>query len=129
MSDHLKKILLYSLLLNLLHMAEVILSGYYLFGFKSLEGSFANTSSAIYFSSHIFLYLGISIFVLSHINKSFLKYSLIGYSWIFISESHHMIKSLISLSYFPGSITSMLYIILGIFYVLELIRQIKKKKI
>lgn len=110
-------------------MAEVVLSGYYLFGFESLSSSFQNMSSAIYFSSHIFLYLGIFAFVLSHINKTFFKYSLIAYSWIFISESHHIFKSLLSLEYYPGSITSFLYVVLGYFYIRQLVKDIKTKKL
>ncbi len=129
MSKNLKKILLISLVLNLVHMIEVILSGYYLFGFESFSSSFQNMSSAIYFSSHIFLYLGISVFVLSHLNKNFFKYSLIAYSWVFISESHHIVRSAISLEYFPGSLTSLLYVVLGYFYITQLFKDLKSKKL
>ncbi len=110
-------------------MFEVVLSGYYLFGFETLSASFQNMSSAIYFSSHIFLYLGIFIFVLSHINKTFFKYSLIAYSWIFISESHHIVRSVFSIEYFPGSITSFMYVVLGYFYIIQLYKDIRLKKV
>lgn len=110
-------------------MFEVILSGYYLFGFDGISAFFQNMSSAIYFSSHIFLYLGIFVFVLSHINKTFFRYSLIAYSWVFISESHHFFRSVISLEYFPGSLTSFLYLTLGCFYITQLIKDLRSKKL
>ncbi len=110
-------------------MLEVVMTGYHLSGFENLSPLFKNTSSAIYFSSHVFLYAGILIFVLSHINKTFFRYSLIAYSWIFISESHHAISALAKLTYSPGSLTSLLYIVLGYFYVSQLIKDIKLKKL
>ena len=115
--------MLFSLVLNLLHMFEVILSGYYLFGFDGISAFFQNMSSAI------FLYLGIFVFVLSHINKTFFRYSLIAYSWVFISESHHFFRSVISLEYFPGSLTSFLYLTLGCFYITQLIKDLRSKKL
>ncbi len=129
MSDKLQKIILLSLLLNLLHMIEVYSTGYYLTGFGALEPFFANMSSAIYFSSHIFLYLGITLFFLSHINKKFFTLGLVAYSWVFISESHHFIRAILTGSYFPGSITSLLYIVIGIAYITQLRSEAISKKL
>lgn len=129
MSKNFQHILVLSIFLNFAHMLEVTISGYYIFGFQSLETLFANTSSAIYFSSHIPIYLLTSLFILSSINKKFLKLSLILYFWIFISESHHIIRSVLSFSYFPGSLTSLMYVILGVFYICTLINEVKAKRV
>jgi len=127
MSKKLEKIILASLVLNFLHMAEVIASGYYLTGFQKLENLFATTSSAIYFSSHIFLYLGITLFFLSHTNKKIFKLGLIAYCWVFFSESHHFFTALFTLRYAPGSITSFLYLVLGVLYIFQLRIDLKAK--
>ena len=128
MSKKIEKIILASLLLNFLHMAEVIASVYYLTGYQKLENAFATTSSAIYFSSNIYLYLGITLFFLSHTNKKFFTLGLIAYCWVFISESHHLFSALLTKSYAPGSITSFMYLVLGVLYVFQLSRDLKAKK-
>ncbi len=116
MSEKLWRIIVASLFLNLAHMAEVVLSGYHRFGFQALSSYFDNTSSAIYFSSHIPIYFFLSLFFLSHRYKQLLKFCLVAYGWIFISETHHFIQAILLRNYFPGAISSFFYMILGVVY-------------
>ncbi len=116
MPKRLWSIIVASLFLNLAHMAEVVLSGYHRFGFQALSSYFDNTSSAIYFSSHIPIYFFLSLFFLSHRYKQLLKFCLIAYGWIFISETHHLIRAILVQNYFPGAISSFFYLILGVLY-------------
>ncbi len=116
MSKRLWNIIVTSLFLNVAHMVEVVLSGYYKFGFQSFDSYFETTSSAIYFASHIPIYFFITLFFLSHKFKQLFKYCLAGYGWIFVSETHHFVRSIVALSYFPGTITSLFYLVLGLFY-------------
>lgn len=126
MSNKLWNSIVVSIFLNFAHMAEVIFSGYHKFGFQSLVRYFDNTSSAIYFSSHIPIYFFVLMFFLSHKYTQLFKFCLVAYGWIFISETHHFIRSIATQQYFPGSLTSFFYLILGVFYFYTLKNEWKK---
>jgi len=120
MSKKLSKILLLSLMLNILHMVEVVQSNFPTIAYGRIVTNFSSMENAVYYSSHIPLYILLTIFFLSHAYPKTLKWCLFGYSWVFISESHHFIHALLIRGYYPGTITSFLYVVLGYFYVRQL---------
>ncbi len=119
-SKQVSKIILLSLILNVLHMIEVVWSNFPTIAYGGIANKFSSLENAVYYSSHIPLYILLTIFFLSHAYPKTLKWCLVGYSWVFISESHHFIHALLIRGYYPGAITSFLYIVLGYFYVRQL---------
>lgn len=119
-SKQISKIILLSLILNILHMIEVVWSHFPTLAYNGVASKFSSIENAVYYSSHIPLYILLTIFFLSHAYPKTLKWFLIAYTWVFISESHHFIHALLVRGYYPGAITSLLYIVLGYFYVRHL---------
>lgn len=120
MSKKVSKIILLSLILNILHMIEVVWSHFPTIAYAGIASKFSSVENAVYYSSHIPLYLFLTIFFVSHAYPKTLKWCLISYSWVFISESHHFIHALLIRGYYPGAITSFLYIVLGYLYVRQM---------
>ncbi len=119
-SKLLSRIIILSFVLNILHMIEVVWSKFPSVAYSGIAKYFYSINDAIYFSSHVPLYLFMMLLFFSHINKKVLKWVLIAYSWIFISESHHFLHALLDQKYYPGAVTSLMYILLGCFYIRQL---------
>ena len=127
LSTGLSTTLFLSILLHWVHFTEVVLTKFYLEQsfLYSIASIFKDQYDATYFASHIVLYILLTLIVLLVLLPKYQKYFLILYTWIFISEAHHIIMSLSSASYTPGAISSLLYILLGIFYIKYLARDWK----
>lgn len=119
-SKSLSKIILVSFGLHLLHMVEVVWSGFPALAYSEIAERFASINDAIYYSSHLPLYAGFMLFYFSHRYVKVLKWSLVAYAWVFISESHHCIRAMLNQQYYPGALTSFVYIIVGFFYIRQL---------
>jgi len=72
-----------------------------------------------------------NILIVSYLilNRKYLLELLTFLGLVFIFELHHLIKAVISLSYYPGMITGLLFPIIGFFYWKELIKNWKHKRI
>lgn len=62
-------------------------------------------------------------------HKSGLKWLLFAYTWVFVSEGHHFVRTVMNMEYYPGAITSFLYLVLGYFYLRRLYADSKESGI
>lgn len=127
-SNKLKVILFISIILNWLHLFEVVITKYYLdassFTYK-LADFLGTKYEATYYSFHVTLYVLLTLFLIVVIQPKSLKYILALYSWILVSETHHSLAAILDAHYFPGSITSLLYAFIAVAYIKTLLKEWK----
>lgn len=122
----LTRIILLSFILYFLHMIEVVWSEFPTVAYSGIANYFSTTTDVIYFSTHIPLFIFfMALFFFCKRTHGF-KWYLVAYSWIFIAESHHFIRALVSLKYYPGAATSLLYVLLGCYYIRQLHNDFKR---
>ncbi len=130
-SKKLKILTAIALVLVYAHGAEEIATGFWKTPsiFTSLFSQFSSIQQAGYYSLHItFWLLLIPMFLLILGGRSALVAMGI-FGLIFFNEIHHMFGAfLITQGYYPGVITSVLYLIVGFFYWKELIRLFKEAR-
>ncbi len=127
-SKKLKVVLFISVILNWLHFAEIVATKYFLdssaFTYK-LADFLGTKYESTYYSFHVTLYLFLTLFILLLIQPKWLKFILAMYSWILISETHHVFSTISHGHYQSGSITSFLYLILAFVYIRTLFSEWK----
>lgn len=127
-SNRLKILIFISIILNWLHLLEIVITKYYLdssaFTYK-LADFLGTKYEATYYSFHVTLYVLLTLFLIVVIQPKSLKYILALYSWILISETHHFLTAILDAHYLPGSITSLLYAFLTFAYIKTLLKEWK----
>ena len=127
-SKRLRNLFLVSLLLIYAHGVEEILGGFQYSDSFMIFGAaiFQTTPEDFYWASHIIWWISVpALFLLLNTSKWILPL-LTLYGAVFFVEIHHIIKSIIAASYYPGMITAAFYPILGYFYWSELISNFRK---
>lgn len=117
-SKKIKKLFLWSLLLVYLHGIEELVRGFqdidiFMISLGKLVGL---TSAQFYWAFHTLWWVSLpTLYILfKDSKKGIIAFRL--YSFAFIIELHHLIKAILLNNYYPGLATSLLYIILGVFY-------------
>jgi len=114
-------IFILSIFLNWLHGVECTLTKYYEVG-PIFFNYFHTLPETAYFSFHITLYIFLILAYFLLKGGTWIFIPLILYGTVFITEFHHFIRGITTLSYYPGMITSFFFPFLGIFYWMALVR-------
>ncbi len=133
-TKRIKNLIFISLLLNIFHGIEVIVSGFYFKEphFYLITKLFNTISEAFYFGSHlVFWFAVICLYLIFYSDKT--RNLVLGlYGTIFVTEAHHFVKAILTASYYPGAITSIFFPILGYLYWKEFLSNVvssSKKKV
>ncbi|HLD04667.1 MAG TPA: HXXEE domain-containing protein [Candidatus Nanoarchaeia archaeon] len=127
----LQTLFLFSIPLFIAHGLEEYFTGFYLVDpiFKFALGPLLTlpTSQATFllFQLMLWLLLIISYIILKQGRALLIFMTFIGL--IFIFELHHLLEAIFSMNYYPGTLTALLFPILGFFYWKELIQNWKKR--
>ena len=130
-SQKLKNIFILSIPVFIPHGLEEYFTGFYLVDpiFKFALGPLLTlpTSQATFllFQLMLWLLLIISYIILKQGRALLIFMTFIGL--IFIFELHHLLEAIFSMNYYPGTLTALLFPILGFFYWKELIQNWKKR--
>ena len=127
-SKRLNLLFVVALILIYLHGLEEVLTGFHhVDSFMEFGGRVFNTSPEnFYWVSHLLWWLGAPIIFLIFRNKPIILPLLALFGTVFFIEIHHLVKSLLVQSYYPGMITAFLYPIFGVYFYKELIQKWKK---
>ncbi|HBQ51305.1 TPA: hypothetical protein DD690_04990 [Candidatus Daviesbacteria bacterium] len=128
-SNKLNSLFLISLLLIYLHGFEEIIGGFPSSDSFIIYGGryFGTTPENFYWIFHTIYWLLLPIlFILFHIKRIGL-FLMTLFSFVFIFESHHILKAIIINDYYPGVITAIFYPIIGFFFLRQLIKDWKNK--
>ena len=129
LSKKLKLILLLTLVLIYLHGLEEFLSGFpfndpWMVFFGNL---FETKTQVFYWAFHIMWWILVPVGIILLMGGKKLIYILLMlFGVIYVTELHHVIKSISAGHYYPGMITGLMYPILGFFYWKELIKNWRK---
>lgn len=83
---------------------------------------FKTIPQAIYFEKHGNLWFFILIIFFILLGNPWIYIPLVLYGTIFITEFHHFVKGMKQGKYYPGMITAALVPIVGIFYLIDVIK-------
>lgn len=127
-SQKLKNIFLFNLLVIYIHGVEEVLTGFSgVDVFIKYGAHYFNTSpQQLYWVSHLTLWILLPIIYLVF-NKT--RYALFLFSifgLFYIVELHHIYKAIEWGSYYPGLLTSLTYPIIGFFFLQELFKNWRK---
>lgn len=128
-SKRLKTLFLLSLIPIYLHGIEEVLFGFQYSDSFMISGAnlFNTTPETFYWITHIFLWWLLLPVAYMLFQKSRLAlYLMTAFSLVFIFEFHHIFKALLSMSYYPGMITALVYPLVGIFFWKELVTNWRK---
>ena len=116
-----------SVLLNLFHGLEVSQTHFFITSpdFYPYTKLFNTIPEAVYYIQHALLYSALVIFFFFIIGGKWRLIPLILFGMLLVFETHHFFRSLISLSYQSGMVTSALFIIMSYFFLKQLIREYK----
>ena len=122
-SKRLDPLFLAALILIYLHGLEEVLAGFqHIDSFMEFGGRLFNTSTEnFYWFSHLLWWLAVPVIFLIFRKKPIILPLLALFGAVFFIETHHLVKSLLVQSYYPGMITAFLYPIFGIYFYKELI--------
>jgi len=125
-----KIISLLSILLNILHGVEVSQTHFYVSNpdFYPYTKLFNSIPEAVYYVQHGALYIGLIALFLFLLGGKWRFIPLSLYGILLLSETHHFISSILSMSYQSGMITSGLFVIMSYIYLKELYREFKYGK-
>jgi hypothetical protein len=124
-SKNLRKILILTVLLIAAHGVEEVLTGFSAkdFFIQYPSAFFKNAHELFYWTFHIMWWLLVLIaFFLILGGKKAVLIILTLFGFVYIFEIHHVIKGIVSGSYYSGIVTGAIYPILGFFYWKELIK-------
>ena len=126
-SKRLNLLFISALVLIYLHGLEEVLTGFqHIDSFMEFGGRiFSISTESFYWFSHLLWWLGAPIIFLISRKKPIILPLLALFGIVFFIETHHLVKSLLIQSYYPGMFTAFLYPIFGIYFYKELMR--KKK--
>jgi len=129
-SKRFKIISLLSILINILHGVEVSQTHFYVSNpnFYPYTKLFNSIPEAVYYVQHGALYIALIAFFFFILGGKWRFIPLALFGVLLISETHHFIGSLLSMSYQSGMITSGLFIIMSYFYIKQLIKEYKSIK-
>ncbi|MCH7641529.1 HXXEE domain-containing protein [Patescibacteria group bacterium] len=130
MQSKLNKLFLISLVLIYLHGVEEIVTGFqhvdsFMVYFASV---FSISTESFYWVSHIIWWVSLPFLYLIFSKTKYSFYLLALYGVVFFTEIHHLVKAILSISYYPGMITAMLYPLFGIFYWRQILNEWRLKK-
>jgi len=117
-SKKLQQLFLVSLALIYLHGLEEILTGYQYQDSFMIFGAnlFGTGPETFYWVSHILFWFALPVLYLAFKNSSFGLVLAGIFGLLFVVEFHHLVKGLVGLGYYPGTITALFYPILGTFF-------------
>jgi hypothetical protein len=129
-SKRFKIISLLSILLNILHGVEVSQTHFYVSNpnFYPYTKLFNSIPEAVYYVQHGFLYVALIVSFFFILGGKWRFIPLCLYGMLLLSETHHFISSILSMSYQSGMITSGLFIIMSYIYLKELYKEFKYGK-
>ena len=127
-SKRLQTLFTLALLLIAAHGVEEVSTGFmYHDSFVSYFANLFNTKEELfYWSFHIMWWLMLIVSWVFIVGKKFILIPLSLFGIVFFFETHHLIKGLLSGSYYSGTVTAFFYPILGIFYWKELLKNWRK---
>ena len=117
-SKQFKYALLWSVLLTYAHSAEVIITRFYetapnFFPFTHL---FTSIPQAVYFVQHGIAWIFILFILLIVFDSRFILIGLYAFGISLIIETHHFFKMIMHWQYYPGAITSFLFIFTAYYF-------------
>lgn len=116
-----------AVLLNILHGVEVSLTHFYITNpnFYPYTKLFTTIPEAVYYVQHGMLYLSLILFFFFILGGKWRLIPFAFFGYLLVAETHHFFRSIISLSYQSGMITSGLFIIMSYFFIKQLIHEYK----
>lgn len=130
LSSKLQRIFLLSIPVFIAHGIEEYITEFYTvdnfsrFVFSYTEIMSPLQASFITFQIMIWITLILGAILITH--SRWLLYVMIIPGLVYIFELHHLVKALILLNYYPGSITGILFPFIGFFYWKQLIKDLRK---
>lgn len=128
LSERLKKLFIISLLLIYAHGIEEVITGFqYNDSFMIFFADYFNTTPELfYWISHLIWWISLPLlFILFKPHRLGLPLMIL-FSIVFVVEIHHVIKGLVSGSYYPGMVTALVYPVMGFFFWKQLIQDLRK---
>ncbi len=125
-SNTLRIIFLISLFLEYLHSTEEIAGRFpHIDSFMKFGGSiFRTTSEKFYWISHIIYWVGLPIIFLIFQRSSVGLFLAVLFGISYPFEAHHLFKAFLRKSYYPGTITALLYLFIGFFFWAQLLKDL-----
>jgi hypothetical protein len=127
-SNTFTKIAGFAVLLNLLHGLEVSQTNFFISNpnFYPYTKFFGSIPEAVYYVQHGVLYAMLVLFFFFLLGKKWSLVPLVLFGVLLVSETHHFFRSLYSMSYQSGMITSGLFIPISYLYIKQLVEEFKK---
>lgn len=95
--------------------------------FDNLVSLFENQDKAVVFLVTIFGFLWLMTTYLLIIGGKWQLIVVIFFGLIFISEIHHLLRALVAMAYYPGTVTGFLMFILGLVLVKESLQVLESR--
>ena len=131
LSKRIHNLFLISVVIFIAHGLEEYFTGFYdvdnIFKFVFQVFEIMSVPQATFLSFQIMLWILLIISYLLIFKKDWILVLLTIPAVVFIFEIHHLVKSVISWEYYPGSIMAIFFPIIGFFYWKELIKLYKTK--
>ncbi len=126
-SKRFKIIIGLGILLNILHGIEVSQTHFFISNpnFYPYTKLFTTIPEAVYYVQHGLMYSFLVIFFFFILGGKWRIIPLVLFGILLVSETHHFFRSIISMSYQSGMITSGLFIVISYFYIKQFILEYK----
>lgn len=110
-------------LLNLLHGVEVSTTKFFISNpdFYPYTKLFNSIPEAVYYVQHGVLYGALVLFFFFVLGKKWMLIPFSLFALLLVSETHHLFRGILSMSYQSGMITSALFIPLAYLYIRQLV--------
>lgn len=129
-SQKLQHIFLLSIPVFIAHGIEEYITGFYdIDNFSRFVFSYSETMSplqASFLTFQIMVWFLLILGAISIARQKWQLYIMVIPGLVYIFELHHLLKALISLSYYPGVITGALFPFIGFFYWKQLVKDLRK---
>jgi len=131
-SAKLRNIFIISVVLMYVHGLEEILTRFYLSDeiTEQFSSLFTNIPQSVYYTFHLTWWILVLPLLLALVlGGRWVLRAMTIYGLVFLFELSHVIEAIVDRAYFPGLITSLIYVTVGFFYWKELIKNLKTEKL